>query len=64
MKITVINRPMMFSCDCGENYLLGLWKIIEKDNTMVVRFIVNNNEFAYCPFCGGRMSSKEMRVQP
>ena len=63
MKISVINKPMAFECDCGENYIIGIWKVIERDNTMVVRFIVNKNEFAYCPFCGGRMSGKEMRVR-
>ena len=62
MKIAVTNKPMCFECECGERYLIGLWKVIEKDATMVVRFIVNKNEFAYCPFCGGGMKSKEMRV--
>lgn len=63
MKFATVDKPLYFACDCGEQFMLGVWKYIEKDDTIVVKFINNSNQFFCCPFCGGKMSSKEMRME-
>ena len=63
MKTVVTEKPMYFECDCGERFILGVWKLQQENSLMVVRFLNNNQQFHCCPFCGGRMSSKDMVMQ-
>lgn len=64
MKFAMVQseKPRLFICDCGEQFMLATWKYIQKDDTTVVRWINNKNQFAYCPFCAGRMRDREMEV--
>lgn len=65
MKFAMVQseKPRLFICDCGEQFMLATWKYIRKDDTTVVRWINNINQFSLCPFCGGRMSKKEMVME-
>lgn len=63
MKVATVEKPMYFACDCGEKFMLGVWNYIERDHTMVVRWLNNIAQFQFCPFCGGKMSGKEMRLE-
>lgn len=63
MKTVVTEKPMYFKCDCGGQFLVGTWNYQSQNELMAVRFFNDCNQFGYCPMCGSKMNSKEMRVE-
>lgn len=63
MKIHVVEKPMFFKCECGEQFILGMWRLIPADNVAVVRFLNRHEQFTCCPFCGGKTKNMTMEVE-
>jgi len=63
MRIHTVEKPMMFKCQCGEQFIIGMWRKLERDSALVVRFLNKHTQFTCCPFCGGRMSGMSMEVE-
>lgn len=63
MQVKTVEKPMCFKCDCGEQYILGVWKKVPERDLLVIRFLNNINQFRHCPWCGSKMSSKNMEVE-
>ena len=64
MQVQTVDKPMCFKCDCGEQFLLAVWKLVKERDLLVVRYLNNHQQFAYCPFCGGKTAGMRMEVQP